>query len=342
MRLTLSSVVAASLFAASCLPLAAHAASPLFDGSASLSGLSYQLIDLDPNDGIAPSVTFKTDQGLIFATGMRRMVDLSNQSPNNVYQPLDVGSWLLPASTVSVKSTDGLSTASASADGLSTSVRVERQDAQNLPASPFGSDKLALEVWGGAQAGTSLQLPSSTMDADARTMTVDLGSLPNTGYATFQLSAHTAIVFSGHARTSINVDVGNLPWDLSSGGGQTYSVFTANAGIGGAFAAPQTPLQSVYPLDQFYDAQNAAFQFQAQGVSAQWSSVGNVPQSMSEGDVSITLKNQQDVSQDGVVLLSADTVLSVTAPAAVPELSTWAQGLLGLGGLMALMRRRAR
>lgn len=340
MRFSLSSAAAASLLVLSGLPLAAHAATPLFDGSASLTGLSYQLIDLDPNDGIAPSVTFKTDQGLIFATGMRRMVDMENQEPNADKLALTAGTWLLPASTASVTSKDGLSTASASASGLSSAVRVEEQHIQNLPESPFEPGKYALEVWGSTSVGTSLQLPFFSADSDVGTMTVDLSSLPDTGYATFQLSAHTAIVFSGHARASINVDVGHLPWDLKAG--RDFSVFGANAGLGGGFASPQTPLQSTYPLDQFNDEFYAAYQFQTAGVSAQWYSLGGESQSMNEGDVSITLKNLQGVSQDGVVLLSADTLLSVTAPTAVPELSTWAQGLLGLGGLMALMRRRVR
>jgi hypothetical protein len=341
MRFSMSPVAAASCLAACCLSLSAHAASPLFEGSASLTGLSFQLIDLDPNDGITPSVTFKTDQGLIFATGLRRMVDMDNQEPNASKLALTAGSWLLPSSPVSVISTDGLSTASASADGLSSSVRVGLADVQNLPAAAAGSSQSSLEVWGSTSAGTSVQLPFSTTDAVTGVTTV--GAMPDTGYATFKLSAHTAIVFSGHARASISVDVGSLPWDLSSGGGQTPGFLTASSGIGGGFAAPQTPLQPEYAQDdEFMAAVESALMFQSDAVYAQWDSFSNLPQAMNEGDVSFTLKNLQGSTQDGVVLLTTDTLLTVTTPAAVPELSTAAQSLLGFGGLLALMRRRVR
>lgn len=315
MRMSAPCGAAALWLAGLSLSMPASAAGPLFEGSASLTGLSYQLIDLDPNDGIAPSITFKSDQGNMFATGLRRMVDTNNQQPSFVGNQYPASDWLMPSGPVHISSTDGLSWASSGPDSLRAGVSVGIQDVQDLPAAFDGSTQRALEVWGDASAGTSLQLPYD-----------DDGHLPDPSYATFVLSAHTALVISGHARAATSVDVANLPWALPSNDEtQTPSFFSAAAGIGGAFAL--TPALS-YSDAQFQDAY----------ISAQWTP-GSDAAASSERDLSITLRNLQDAAAPGVVLLSAYSILTVATPA-VPEASTAAQLLLGLGALLALARRQ--
>lgn len=58
--------VAIGLLATTTLTLdAAHAAEPAIQASTSLSGLTYRVVDLAPNDGIAPQVIFSSGQPLL-------------------------------------------------------------------------------------------------------------------------------------------------------------------------------------------------------------------------------------------------------------------------------------
>ena len=64
-------LITCAAIVAAALPVAASASStPLGSASAQLTDLSYRLVDLDPDDGIAPSITFTTgNQVRLFAEG---------------------------------------------------------------------------------------------------------------------------------------------------------------------------------------------------------------------------------------------------------------------------------
>lgn len=152
------------------IPLVAQAAEPGVYANASLSGLSYRLIDLTPDDGIAPTVTFGPSWGVMSVAGLP---DAENMYPMSS-SGIDLGeTGFTPLAPVSV----ALTGANASAD----SARV-------VTASVIQSADLIKNLDPGTRIAQSIY---------AGDIRADVAIMPLISEGNITLGANTGIIITG-------------------------------------------------------------------------------------------------------------------------------------------------
>ena len=320
-----------ALAAALCFGSSAQAAvDPLVaQASVTLSGLSFQLIDLTPGDGIAPSLTFQTE-GVI-------------DSWNSVYDEAS-DSWLhsgptysnslLPSTPVNYTSPDGLSTVTSTAN--SVTLQSQLPLSQILPPlNPPDGSGTGDYVYNGIGSNTDLAVGA-----------------PYPGeYQSFTLGAGTGLVLRGTLSRHITLDSGAIQsameangydtWSLNGGGGggatfmmaaQSSEWFDAEGNYTGGSLLQANQLELFDSRSMEHGAGLDNTMLLLDGAQAFEFTVVNFGDSDLTGLIALQLTVGSDVS------LYAQRFSGITP--AIPEPSTYALMGLGLVGIAAVARRR--
>lgn len=283
MRLQTLALVAATALGAP----AAHAAS---SADASFTGIGFQLIDLNPTDGIAPWISF--------AAGARTEVSAWVSAPFSSQSGSAARPGVLQTVQTSAAIDNGTAAAQAGPDSLS--------------ASGFTEGLLPFETGFG----------SSTFQASARGAS---------WWSGFTLSPNTLLVITGLGQVQASTTVGLDASFNSESASAQISLSVSGQGIDGGGQQSSSDGLSTY---------------------ASWTSVWNgqswgyAGESRSGSDtLSASFLNISGQSITGTLDLNVSLSghSAVAAPTqAVPEPSTWALMLGGLGLCASLARRRRR
>lgn len=321
-----------ALAAALCLSTTAHAAESTFVSQASLSltGLSFQLIDINPSDGIAPSISFESKG---YLGGEWVYDDLADTYTHQ--GGIQYSNSLLPSAPQSYVGVDGLSTINTT----SNSVLMQSQvSGSNL----YGA--LNAEDTYGYFSREVLQSTSS----------LDVGNEFNRDYELFTLSAGTGLIVRGTFSSKLSfADNSALQSELEANGYEDVSLHqTLNADASFMMAAlSNLDVGSGWP-NEGYDVQQGNYfhrrifeevsQNSLEGFAALDRTASN--------DFEFTISNFGGANMRGVLALTmyADNRLylkglspNIDIPA-IPEPSTYALMGLGLVGIMGVTRRRRR
>ncbi|MDD2977948.1 PEP-CTERM sorting domain-containing protein [Aquabacterium sp.] len=319
-----------ALAAALCFGSSAQAADdPLVaQASVTLSGLSFQLIDLTPGDGIAPSLSFQTE-GII---DMWNTV-YDEASDSWLHSGPTYSNSLLPTTPVNYTTPDGLSTVTST----SNSVTLQSQVALSQvlpPLSPPDGTGTGDYVSNWAGTGTDLAV----------------GAPYDGGYQSFTLGAGTGLVLRGTLSTQFTVDSSAVQNEMEANGYDTWSL-TGGGDSSGSFvmAAKANELFDIYGnLEGFEWQQGNNVQLYVSRWSWHGSSEDNTMLNQSESqDFEFTVVNFGDSTLTGVLALQLDVYSNVGVSAehfstipTIPEPSTYALMGLGLVGIAAVARRR--
>jgi len=328
-----------ALAAALCFGSSAQAADdPLVaQASVTLSGLSFQLIDLTPGDGIAPSLSFQT-QGIIDSSNMVYAETSDSWLPAGP----TYSNSLLPSTPLNYVSADSLS--SITSTGNSITLQSNLPLSQVLPAltSPDGTG-IGDYVNHGLMTGTDL----------------NLGNPFEGTYQSFTLGAGTGLVLRGTLSNYTSVDRTAVQsaleangydwWSLSIGGNnagifQMAEQFTDNYPNGYLMKQGNVvelvddhfvTYDSTYYDDGISQSHSASSEFEF--------TVVNFGDSDLTGMVALNLMTNSDLNLNA-------TRYSIIPPAigvpedlyipAIPEPSTYALMGLGLVGIATVARRR--
>ncbi|MGC4061867.1 MAG: PEP-CTERM sorting domain-containing protein [Aquabacterium sp.] len=294
------------------------AASPVISTVTSrLSNLQIELIDLAPNDGIAPSITFN-GSGVWDAYGGTPVTLYSN--------------GLLPSSTVTHTSTDGSTVLTASPSGIEITSQLT-YDALQSNAAETAYDGY-YRINGSLGIGHGLDLTNLSAP--------DLGP-------SFTLSPHTLAIVRGNLSTSWTLDGQAIAsqldpkystWSVTALGSPNVEVGLqygtefrdANGGIqGGVYAGGDAALSP--PVYSVAGSDNTSFQ-----------------SNQASHDFMFSIANVGDGSEAGTVAMSISTGLTYTVSgfgidpngviAGIPEPGTWMLMGLGLVGIALARRQR--
>ncbi|WP_290644619.1 PEP-CTERM sorting domain-containing protein [Aquabacterium sp.] len=316
----LNRIVFATVLA--CASTAQAASDTLFSASAQLSNLSYRLVDLDPNDGIAPSVTFNSI--IHVNSGGDAWTDAPGFSNS-----------LLPSSPLQSSLQDG------TAEASSTGLRVY---------SSLSSQSLLAQVDPNASGYQYVYLNAPmpmvySMGGGTDPMSIDPAHIT--------LSANTAIVITGVASINGTVNAGtqtDLLNALAPQGGSTdaalYSKVNAHIGLqlssldqdwssNNNNALTVSSASSSFMLEAGWDNASGQDQtFSAQrDVLVQYANFGTTDKVI---DLDVTLSSNAYTS--GYVTLVP--ALPIDPVPGIPEPGTYALMGLGLAGIGLAHRRR--
>jgi len=337
----LSILAAAVLSAAAFVGSVQQAQASVFaaDASADASGLTFRLIDLNPDDGIAPWVQFsETSQvGLVMS--------IWNGTESFTFQPLPGTLFNAPSSSLS--SPDGLF--NTSYGPLSTSVTSQMTAAELANLNPTTGSLLA-------RAGGVGYFYGSDVDLDGYPTAAE-------GDYAFKLSPYTALVIEGNVSLAASV----TPGDLSGG---AFAQNLTNQGLvadvwANAFMSMSLVSDNWQDIPDDFAAQYPGWTEQNLAASfllgAQGEAVADV-QSWA-GPVGVGYYNASAVANDVYFYFILSALTDVYAYEAVvdpewpgdpdpfdpelppvvpgiPEPSTYALMLLGLGGIAVAARQR--
>ena len=332
-----------ALAAALCFGTGAHAADgPIVSqATLSLSGLSFQLIDLTPGDGIAPSLSFQT-QGVIDSWNV--VYDEASDS----YLPggPTYSNSLLPSTPVNYVSPDGLSTVTSTANSVTLQSQLSLSHILP-PLTPPDATGAGDALYGGAGTRTDLSVGNPVP-----------GELQ-----AFTLSAGSALVVRGTLTGSYILDGTQVQAGLNANGYTEWTLFHNGWADAGFLMAAQVDNLSEetsgftglfgHQVNGFYTS------LVNDGATFLSSTDGNVThQTTASRDFTFTLTNLDDTTMSGVLALSlsvhTDQTLYASRPGiwtppidlppidvpAIPEPSTYALMGLGLVGIAAAARRR--
>ncbi len=209
MHASLKRPVRLALVSAMLVGIGAHAAAaePFLSATSSLSNLTFQLIDLNPNDGIAPSFTLIRD-GIVNRTPLDVPSGGSWLEPLVTSAPLTGTTAGSPFPTFTQNTPEGSLKITPNSLSLNNSVRIDdviAHSKQNTASYTQGAllyTETQTEQLVGAGSEQAFQLVGQEYTYDP-----DLGYL-----STFngKLSANTALIVTGQASMNLHVDRGVL------------------------------------------------------------------------------------------------------------------------------------
>jgi hypothetical protein len=319
-----------ALAAALCFGTSAQAAvDPLVaQASVTLSGLSFQLIDLTPGDGIAPSLSFQTE-------GIIDSWNVTYDEASDSYLPggSSYSNSLLPTTPVNYTTPDGLSTATST----SNSVTLQSQ----LPLS---------------QVLPPLSPPDGTGTGDyvhqwtVTSTDLAVGEAYDGGYQSFTLGAGTGLVLRGTLSTHIAFDSSAVQNEIEANGYDNWSLNGDNHSSGSFVMAAKA--NELFDIDGNFEGFELQQGNNVRLYVSHWSWHGSsedntmLNQSQSQ-DFEFTVVNFGDSTLTGVLALQLDVHSNVGVSAehfstipTIPEPSTYALMGLGLVGIAAVARRR--
>jgi hypothetical protein len=332
-----------ALAAALCFGTGAHAADgPIVSqATLSLSGLSFQLIDLTPGDGIAPSLSFQT-QGVIDSWN----ITYDEATDTYIHLGPQFQNSLLPSSPLAHVTPDGLSTVTTTANSATLQSQVTLS--QILPSlTPPNTEGINDHLSNWKTTGTDLAV----------------GNTYPGEFQHFTLSAGTALVVRGTLSGSFSIDGTAIQADLTANGYTEWSLYHGGHADAGFIMAAQIDELTGEP-GSFAGLSGS----QVNGIFANlWNDGANylshmdgelTRQTAASKDFEFTLTNLGDADMTGVLALSlnvgSDLTLYASRPSlwtppidlppidvpAIPEPSTYALMGLGLVGIAAVARRR--
>ena len=303
-RLALMSMLAMSI-------QAAWAQVTISSASAYIGNLSYRLVDLNPDDGITPGIEFGPDPTDPWATEITGRFG---------YIPVNYGG-------------DGYEIYGNSPFQPS----FPQKTSSTLLGYEFGGAIATHEV---DRFGMEQKLATAFMTKNELTTGQPQWVNPNEGLLTtgyreyfspfsqFRLTANTELIIEGSLTQSIQVDASAFANDpelnaaLTGLRGHTEITFSA---IGGSWNMAGTPFSNTVDLD---------YEIDDQGTLTTRSTLG----SSASKDWVFSVKNVSGSTERGALNFSFDA--KTTAVGVVPEPSTWALMLAGLGLAGVFARRR--
>lgn len=326
-----------------CASMQAHAGSDLFTGSASLSNLSFQVVDLAPQSGQTPWIQFGTtdpfgevvrEPGWAYVTGLLSRdamgLPVSSGGSDAFFEgPLPSQSFLLTAS-------DGSGSVGVGPSGFTSTIRLGANALDQAIVVPDAGHK-AIEANNLATFGPpSLSPPGMSFDGVTGQVTLYDTEGPRQ-IGNFSLSAHTQLVVEADVTAEINqgTDAPFLPWAHPGSGLDLYG---ASGGmIGLARTTPLHPFADSYAsYGEFELALNAIYEWQQDSVVIE---LNEDPSLMAPTTrrLKVTLTNNGDEAMDGLFFMGLGTT-AVLTQSMVPEPGTYM--LMGLGLVGIFWRRR--
>lgn len=321
-----------ALAAALCLSSTAHAAESTFVAQASLSltGLSFQLIDVNPTDGIAPSISFESTGYLGGEWVYDELADTYTHQGGIQYS-----NSLLPSAPQSYVSADGLSTINTTSNSVLMQNQVSGSDLYGALAQLNAGDPYSYSYYTSSY-GSQLEV----------------GHTSERAYESFTLSAGTGLIVRGTFSSKLSfADNSALQPELEANGYEDVSLvqyfdttveFTM-AALDRRIYDSADAVEDVKQGNYFYrHISDSLSQGSLSGLAALDRTTSN--------DFEFTIVNFGSADMNGVVSLnmSADSKLELSGYRpnidipAIPEPSTYALMGLGLVGIMGVTRRRRR
>ncbi|KGM40393.1 hypothetical protein JY96_11110 [Aquabacterium sp. NJ1] len=290
-------------------------------GAASVTGLSYHLIDLDPTDGIAPSITFNDSYvgiGVVTSTWTPQ----SQATGESTRTPGD----LFTATPADFVSSSGNVTGSYNTNSATINSSLRASDL-NAMASSYGTD------------GYTVSVTAASGMFFGRDETPDVPGVwfPfNPGQSAFTLSANTALVIDGQWHVNTGLDLTQVQpgafidsiqangWsaNFDSHSSAVVALQLDDGNEGGVFA------WNSHDLTQSLDGNGLGELF-----------TNNV-NDQADSPFSVQINNTGTSSVNGFLALGATADYKVTV--AVPEPGTWALMGLGLVGVLVTAGKRRR
>lgn len=295
----------------------AYAQAAVSQSSASIYNLKASVIDLDPNDGVAPQVDF------VSATGAGQLSVLKQGNYNQTLgwsQSVDPMPFSTGASSVVLREDPAAASASANGHGISASVSLSQQDT-----------KAFVENFSHIN-GKRHSLQAKGYNNDERTVT---GTEHN-----FVLAPHTTLVLEG----SIDLAFVNDPSNADFTSMQSKAEFQTtrfelgiNSGASLSFELRDTDPQNQSLWSFFKQETSHRYGITAQGVQYLEGQGSPIQQNFQ-----LTISNTSDVARIGRLTygVSTETYIQSWSVAGVPEPTTWATFGLGLSGLAFAANRQ--
>lgn len=292
----------------------AHAASPVvFNSLVGLSNVQIELIDLNPNDGIAPALTFN-GQGVLAA-------QLINYDNGTYDGPSYTGS-ILPSQEVRYDTADVTNVATSSSLSLASHVTWDRV-AASLTDAPGGNGNIS-----------NVTLPNS---AGLFRYEPGGGSIE----LPFTLTANTALVIRGTMSMSASLQGGVIAQSLQDSG-YTEAWTAGRSGYLGASVALSSWNDYIDGQDRvvgsYYSRSEANVNLSPDLLVSNDQLIST---DSTSSDFVVNFANFDSASKTGLVALNVqandDLVLMTTQ--AIPEPSTYVLMILGLAGVTWARRR---
>lgn len=317
------SLTKAYLFALSATALCfqpAVAREVFIEQSATVSDLRYSLVDLNPNDQVAPSVTFGTGHGTLTATKQEPRAQAEGYYGFDKSEQKAFDATFTDAASDTLAAYGNHVTAQSTATGALASVQVTSDTAGELVGRIQQQPYWGYELIYGADARNAGATPDYFL-LGAHTSLVIEGSvavdllLSDNALALQSLAAENNIEFriwtNQTAGASIRLQQPDGTWADSANGGamaQVVGTYTINAG--GIEQTPYRPGETLEPVQKTFRLE-----------------VSNTSDHALQGFVSYS-------AQSSVIMYAGSPT------AAVPEPATWASFALGLGLLGAAVARQ--
>lgn len=216
-----------SILAAACSQ-SAIAADPFFSSSVSIGNLRYRLIDLDPNDGIAPGLTISGGNWFGSTTlsqapttpdyGYGLFTPTVSSGAAYAVGPLGQGSpaaTLTPDNSINLNASSTQASAAITASSLSVKSGSGPDGFGSYGYTTYGINSVTGEYGSFSVSNTSTQYMSSVHRSASVGTVNDDGVQP----AVIQLTANTLLVVEGSATLNMSVDRSNLVGSLVPLGG---------------------------------------------------------------------------------------------------------------------------
>lgn len=323
-----------ALAAALCLSSTAHAAESTFAAQASLSltGLSFQLIDLNPGDGIAPSISFESKGYL----GGEWVYDEDSSSYTH-QGGIQYNNSLLPSAPQSYVSAYGESTINTTSNSVLMQNQLSWSDLYGALAPVNVSD-------------TNTFFSSHLFS----TSKLGVGNAPEGYHGSFTLSAGTGLILRGTFSSKLSLADNSALLSELEANGYEYMTLGQNFGTRVSFnmAALESNINESLDHGGTYGSdlkQANSYDRTVYDEVTQDSLDGFVAfdRTTSSSDFEFTIANFGSADMNGIVALhmTVDSTLSLSGyrdTPAIPEPSTYALMGLGLVGIMGVTRRRRR
>lgn len=353
---TFKRTAVACVFALVVLPFGqAHSAvqAPDWDAASAqvdITGLSYQLIDLAPDDGIAPQVTFLPFVPVSLAGGQAAgfYSPISSSHQINLTSPLELATQLLPSEEFEGYAPDGSSFFKSTNTSFHIGAGFNEAD---IPANFHTVDALDKRVLGTFAAGGGGGSISNLSVVGVQVEDPETGDLQTIGYAPegsfqlgpdsetqsskpyFSLTPMTKIVFSMQVNLRASVDLAFVQAYQDQAGFDLSTVVAA--GLGTARLVDVSNLPPLWETEEEGMAYMRADRaFAGFGIYSQFGPTTGVESQL----LSVSLSNDTLDAMKGVVSFGGSTSVNMTA--AIPEPSTTALLGMGLLAVAGTVRRR--
>jgi hypothetical protein len=318
--------LAASLMMAACAQSGLAQTAALATGQ--MNGLAYHLIDLDPTDGIAPSVQFSVSNG---PSGAYSSFDLETRpfyAASFAYKPdvqKNAGPLFGDSPAVSLSNAEGTQTASRSGTTYATSTATSYADLNEPLAQP-------------RPAGSLLYYASSSVGNDY------ISGQPSQSIQLMQwsLSPHTKLVIDGMYDMHVSSDIAQangaaVTQYLDRSTDPThYSVLTLSSGTN--LSMWLSPDDLNMRSSSFNKSISVSSTLRNDGLP---NLAGQADSSSGAFDVDMSNNGSSALTGTFLMSLSNYSSLSLTSWSTVPEPGTWMLMGLGLAGLVAVSSRKS-